>query len=130
MLTHIVALVRVEEELEAFRAQVGAREAHDIRAMDGRVAETEHTLSVLVFLANSLQIVHHQETPGPLVGPVCEGLEHRSVVHGVDVAAVVGVPDPVAFENFLHVVELSGWSRTHFQSGDLSELHLLYVLEV
>jgi len=130
MLTNIVALVGVEEELEAFRTKISTREAHDICTMDGRIAKTENIFSVLIFLANSLKVVHHQETPRSLVSPMREGLQNSSVVHCVDIATVVGIPDPVAFENLLHVVELSGGSRTHFQRGDLSELHLLYILEV
>lgn len=130
MLTNIVALVGVEEELEAFRTKVGTREAHDICTMNGRIAKTENTFSVLILLANSLEVVHHQQPPRPLVSPMCESLQNSSVVQCIDIATVVGVPDPVAFENLLHVVELSGRSRTNFQRGDLSELHLLYILEV
>ena len=46
----------------------------------------------------------------PLVNQkrMCERLKDRGLIGCVDVSAVVGVSDPGAFQNLLHVVEFPG----------------------
>lgn len=71
----------------------------------------------------SLQIGHHKSTFGALVCPMRESMERCSILLGVHVVQVVGIPDPITLQVFLHVVEC----RFHLQYRHRCELHTLVI---